>query len=125
MNYTLTTPCKNCPFLRTENYLTKGRVRELKQELLYNQGTFSCHKTNGYDNDGDAIETDKSQHCAGAMILLEKLGKPNQMMRISERLGMYDMRKLNMKANVFDTFEEMMKAQDNPKQLKEGGDERI
>lgn len=39
-------------------------------------------------------------HCAGALIFLEKRYRPNQLMRISERLGMYDRTKLDMKAKV-------------------------
>jgi hypothetical protein len=45
------------------------------------------------------------------MILLEKLGRPNQWMRIGERLGLYDPRQLKMDAPVFDTFEAMIEAQ--------------
>lgn len=44
--------------------------------------------------------TDKSVHCAGALIFNEKRHTPNQMMRICERLGFYDARKLDMKAGV-------------------------
>ena len=112
MNYDLTEPCPQCPF-RTdiEPFLRYERVIELKEALLYRQGTFSCHKTNTHDEDGEAIETDDSKHCAGAMILLEKLEKPNQMMRIAERLGMYDRHKLKMDAPVFDDFDEMADAQ--------------
>lgn len=55
--------------------------------------------------------TGDEQHCAGALILLEKLDRPSQMMRISERIGMYDRRKLDMDAPVFDTFRKMITAQ--------------
>jgi len=50
-------------------------------------------------------------HCAGALILLEKLEQPSQMMRIAERLRMYDARQLDMDAPVFESFEDMVKAQ--------------
>jgi hypothetical protein len=52
-------------------------------------------------------ETEKSQHCAGALILLEKLEQPTNSMRVAERLGMYDRRELDMDAPVFDSWEEM------------------
>lgn len=53
-----------------------------------------------------AIPGDKNeQHCAGAMIILERLERPNQMMRICERLGLYDRRKLKMDAPVFEDFD--------------------
>jgi len=57
-------------------------------------------------------ETEESQHCAGALILMEKMKRPSQMMRIVERLGMYDATKLQMDAPVFSSFEEMAEAQD-------------
>lgn len=107
MKYDLTSPCGNCPF-RTDIdfYLRPERVEEICDSLEQGQ-TFSCHKTN--DTDGEeTIETDSSQHCAGAMIMLEKMERPNQMMRICERLGMYDRKKLNMEAPVFDDTEEMI-----------------
>jgi hypothetical protein len=43
---------------------------------------------------------DKSPHCAGALIFLEKLDSPHQMMRICERIGYYDRTKLDMTAPV-------------------------
>lgn len=105
MKMDLRSPCADCPY-RTDKpgYLTKGRVRELKRALIDEQATFSCHKT-------DRGKGADPQHCAGALILLEKLGKPNQWMRIAERLGIYDHYKLNMDAPIFDSFEDMIKAQ--------------
>lgn len=112
MNFELTQPCEKCPF-RTDipPFLTKERICDLEQGLIGKQATFTCHMTNDYSEDGDGVETDKSQHCAGALILLEKLEAPNQMMRIAERLNYYNYKKLKMDSNVFDTFEEMEEAQ--------------
>ncbi len=114
MNFTLTRPCDNCPF-RTDipAYLTKGRVRDIESGLVRQQQTFACHKTTVASAGGDdeMVEGPNAQHCAGAMILLEGLDRPNQMMRIAERLGMYDRTKLDMKSPVFNTFKSMAKAQ--------------
>jgi len=111
MNFNLTKPCKDCPFRKdVDSYLRKARVSELERVLVREQGTFTCHKTNDY-SDEEVRETQKSEHCAGAMILLEKIGRPNQMMRIAERCRAYDHRKLDMEAPVFDSFAEMRKAQ--------------
>lgn len=117
MKYTMTAPCKSCPF-RTDvpGFLTKTRIREIHATLLQQQQTFACHNTVDYSGDADSDEdggsngnvTDESQHCAGAMILLERLGRPNQMMRICERLGMYDRTKLKMDAPVFDSCAAMV-----------------
>lgn len=114
MEYDLHDPCPKCPF-RTDRraYLTRRRVREIAQGL--NRGEFACHMTLDYTdaatNAGLPVETPKSQHCAGALILLEKVNRPSQMMRICERLGFYDHTKLNLKAPVFDTWKEMIDAQ--------------
>lgn len=116
--YSLTTPCDNCPF-RTDikPYLHPERVEEIRDALV--RGEFPCHKTVTYrDGDGEEAEdvrvaTDKEIHCAGALILQEKTGHVSQMMRIAERLGMYDHRKLDMDAPVFDSWEEMIEAQND------------
>lgn len=114
MNFNLTRPCDNCPF-RTDvrPYLKKARVKEIERCLVDAQGTFPCHKTTVDSEDGedDLMAGPKSEHCAGAMILLECLERPNQMMRIAERLRMYDFTKLDMRSPVFKTFTAMRKAQ--------------
>ena len=110
MDYTLTTPCGNCPF-RTdclEGWLGEARAEEIIQSIVDQQATFSCHKLNDFDDEGETVEGPKAQHCAGAMILLEKIERPNQMMRIAERLGMYDRTKLKMDAPVFDDESEFI-----------------
>jgi hypothetical protein len=70
-------------------------------------GEFGCHKACNLDEDSGSYEPhDKTPHCAGALIFLEKQGNPHQMMRICERLRgkdglpMYDASKLDMSANV-------------------------
>lgn len=105
MRYTLPRPCKNCPFRSDiKGYLTKARVREIIDAITRQQATFSCHKTNEHEETDEGwtetVETEKSQHCAGALIFLERLERPNQMMRICERIGLYDRRKLDMDSPV-------------------------
>jgi hypothetical protein len=91
--YGLTSPCAHCPFRKDiQAYLTEDRVREIEQSLVRSE--FPCHETtvDSEDEDGNSarIATRDSMHCAGALILLEKEGRSSQMMRIAERLGMYD-----------------------------------
>lgn len=109
--YRMTAPCPNCPF-RTDiqMYLTPDRVRELERGLI--RGEFHCHKTLDYDqaDDHHGPGEEHAAHCAGALILLEKMNMPSQMMRIAERFSMYDHRKLDMKAPVYDNFDEMYEA---------------
>lgn len=78
-------------------------IRRLEE---FASAEFACHKTCEQDDEGDYVARDGSPHCAGALIFLEKRGRPHQMMRICERLRgkdgkpMYDPTKLDMKASV-------------------------
>jgi hypothetical protein len=112
----LTTPCDNCPFRRdVKPYIRPERVLEIEHSL--ERAEFPCHKTTNREEDeeGNTSSSPSSGeiHCAGALILMEKEERSSQMMRIAERLGMYDPRKLNMAAPVYDSFEEMYEAHVN------------
>lgn len=99
MHYKLTTPCPDCPFLAA-NAAAYG-IDRLEE---FASGEFPCHKTAELvevdDGAAQYHATRSSQHCAGALIYLEKQQRPHQMMRIAERLGMYDARQLDMNAPV-------------------------
>jgi hypothetical protein len=109
MKTDLVRPCSKCPF-RSDipGYLTEGRAEEIASALL-SDASFSCHETNRYDEAGeDLVETADSQHCAGAMIWMEKQGRANQWMRWMERSGFYDARKLDMESPVFEDAEDFI-----------------
>ena len=96
MKYDLKRPCAECPFLRgspLNKTLPKSRLRG------FAKGQFPCHKTAELTEEGYE-KTPESQHCAGALIALEKIGASHQMMRICERLGFYDPTKLDMTSDV-------------------------
>lgn len=101
MNYTMTTPCDACPFLKKmQRGFTMRRLYEMASE-----GQFHCHKTgdcveNEEEGGREYVANENSVACAGALIFLEKRNQPSQMMRICERFGKYDRRKLDMKAKV-------------------------
>lgn len=107
MNYDLTTPCGLCPF-RNDS----GRLTVAAETLFdFSRGEFACHQTCTDEKDEDSFEIlqnadGSSQHCAGALIFLEKQNKSHQMMRICERLGRYDRTRLDMNAPVFASIEE-------------------
>lgn len=106
MNYTKYSPCDLCPFRNDDKrlYVPPERLMEMAS------GEFCCHKTavvNDDDEEGGYESTEKSQHCAGALILLEHMEQPHQMMRICERLGLYDRSKLKMDAPVFQSWDEV------------------
>jgi len=96
MNYKLTTPCKECPFLIGSGFTWQSLV-------AHSSGEFPCHKACNLSDEGVyESKGDRTPHCAGALIFLEKQDKPHQMMRICERLGMYDRTKLDMSAPVYE-----------------------
>ena len=98
MKYTMTSPCDQCPFLDNAQMRRTFSPQRLS---AFAQGDFPCHKTADDDNEeGEFCATEKSIACAGALIFNEKRGYANQMMRIAERLGMYDASRLNMDAKV-------------------------
>lgn len=92
-------PCSECPFkndiAHQRGWLGKRRAETLIKDLYERDRSFVCHKTIGLDYA-------KQQHCAGAMILLEREERANQIMRIGERTGFYDRNKLVMNGPVFD-----------------------
>lgn len=115
MDYDLTRPCEQCPFLKKNaGMFTRDRVQEIADGMLETQGAeFSCHKTIKWVN-GALVETGIEKHCAGALIFMEKHKRCHQMARIMERLRMYDARKLmsnkEVVATVCDSAREMMGA---------------
>lgn len=118
MKFTLRRPCAHCPFRSDiRPFLQRGRAAEIAEAITTRQQTFACHETTVPDEDEDGFgemrETPNSQHCAGAMILLEKIERPNQMMRIAERLRLYDRSRLAMDSPVFATARAFIEAQED------------
>lgn len=111
MKLTLVRPCAKCPF-RTDipGYLAADRMEEII-DALYSGATFTCHETTVEiedDEDGEMVDGPNAQHCAGALIFLEHQERPNQLMRISERLGFYNREKLEMDSPVPDCEYELI-----------------
>lgn len=107
--YSLPGPCANCPF-RSDRpfYLNPDRVDEIADALEAGQG-FTCHKTVDYTEDGPEVN-DRGRECGGAMATLEREGRPNQGMRIAERLGFYDPTRIDPDAPVYDSIDEWREA---------------
>lgn len=94
MHYKMKSPCSECPYLLDSGFTYQSLMEHAS-------GEFACHKACDLNEEGEfEAKSDKTPHCAGALIFLEKQNKPHQMMRIVERLGMYDHTQLNMGANV-------------------------
>lgn len=115
MHFDLHVPCSNCPFLKKGGIrLTRARVNEIAGNSLSPDGkTFPCHKTT-IDGVEGLVATASSRHCAGSLIFSEKHKNATQMVRIAERLGLYNARKLMSQKEVvdkvFDSVREMQKA---------------
>lgn len=110
-------PCDNCPFLKKGGIrLTHGRVKELVANLsnYSSGGEFTCHKTTVSQEDDEGgsemVDGPKPAFCGGALIFAGKQGWSNAMMRIAERLGIYDPRKHTLASGrlVFDSEKQML-----------------
>lgn len=110
--FKLRRPCGHCPF-RTDvpGYLRRSRAVEIAQGIA-SGSIFPCHETtaDAVDDDGNEIrvQVDTSQFCAGAVIAMEKMGQPNQALRMAERFGMYDQATMDMNAPVVSSFVEFV-----------------
>lgn len=108
--FKLKRPCKNCPFRSDiDKYLRPERVAEIA-ESLYDGAEFPCHETTehfeGEDGWEERLVTSTSAFCAGALITMEKEGFSNQMVRIGERLGLFNVEDLKMDSPVYDSLAE-------------------
>ena len=91
-------------------FLARDRAQEIA-DALHADASFHGHRTLDYNNE-DVTNTFK--HCAPALIVLEREERPNQMMRIGERLGFYDRTALVMDSPVPDTLDDLVAAHNNP-----------
>ncbi len=106
MKYDLLRPCPKCPF-RTDipGYLRHERAIEISQSLARG-AEFPCHQTTADDDEGGLEAGPNSQFCAGALLVMEHMEQPNQIVRFAERLGMYDAGRLDRSAPVARTLHE-------------------
>lgn len=121
MNYGLKKPCTKCPFRNdVRPYLRAERVEDI-HDVLRGGGTFACHSTVDYsreDEDGNHVETGGEHFCAGALILMEREFEShggcmaNQSVRFATRFVGFNPNLLDTDAPVFDSFDEMVEAQE-------------
>ena len=109
--FDLVRPCVNCPF-RTDVrfHFRRARAEEIVRAVIAGDLTFQCHKTVDYSADTLAVG-DRPQQCAGALILHEKLGRPNWRFRFAQGLGIYDPARLDMSAPVVSSVAEFIELQ--------------
>ncbi|WP_144472957.1 hypothetical protein [Bacillus pumilus] len=95
MRFDIKKPCVDCPFLedsRTFKTLSKNRLKGIIKDIR-DDSSFTCHKTL-------ELPSAEQQHCGGALIFLEREESPNQIMRIAERIGLYDHHSIDMNCEV-------------------------
>lgn len=109
--FDLIRPCRDCPFRKDATFAFRpSRAREIAETVVRDL-TFQCHKTVDYSGDDGGQPGDRPQQCAGALILHEKLGRPNWRYRFAHMLGLYDPSRLDMTAPVVDSVEEFVRLQ--------------
>lgn len=105
MKFGLVRPCEKCPF-RTDcsaGWLDH-RIMSLATDIFEGNKSFTCHETLN-----KAHKSHKnSHHCAGALIMIEKLKIPNSVIQIAERFKLYNPRNLDLNAPVFKTIGELI-----------------
>lgn len=103
--FDLKAPCVNCPFRIGQGELfglAPDRITEIVRAPA-----FQCHKTVDYDVEDDEAPGagNKPQQCAGLMAVLHREGRPNQIMRIAERLGALDPDQLDPRGEAYPSLE--------------------
>lgn len=96
-HFRLKRPCKNCPFRKTGGIeLEPGRLQGIVDDLVSNdQTTFQCHETvhgksgGEWNDEGRYEPSGQEAMCVGAMIYLEKRGRPTVAMRLGQLWGCY------------------------------------
>lgn len=111
--YRLIRPCLKCPFRSDVTpYIRPQRAVEIA-EALRRGSEFPCHETTvcvvDEQDEEHFVQGRGSQFCAGALITMEREGFANQMMRISERIGVYDRDGLDMDAPVSDSLNDWVR----------------
>lgn len=100
-------PCGKCPFRSdVPIYLRKDRRAGIVESILLNDEDFYCHQTTTYDEETEDMEVGRdSKICAGAIKMIEQSHGSTNMMRVLERIGMYDAAQIGRGAEVWDQDE--------------------
>lgn len=96
--FRLKRPCGGCPFTAGGVELEPGRLEGIVADLLADdQKIFHCHETvysdrlgGEFDDEGKYCPSHRESFCAGAMVVLERMGRPSVAQRLGRALGYYD-----------------------------------
>lgn len=103
--FDLVRPCNNCP-IRASFAPRFGLCRDRLEEMR-DAPAFQCHKTVDYSED-DPRPGNRPQQCAGMMALLHRIGKPNTIMQVAQRLIGFDAGKIES-TDIPATFEDLVR----------------
>jgi hypothetical protein len=110
--FALTRPCAKCPFRDGQGELFQLQRERLEE--IFEAPAFQCHNTVDYstsdDNDGEGKAGDRPQQCAGLMAVLNREGRPNQIMQVASRLGALDLDQLDPRNEAYASIAEVLVA---------------
>lgn len=111
MLFDIKKPCGGCPFLKENNLrLSKKKKQKFVNDIVKKEYAFVCHRsTKDYSG-----KSGKENHCAGALIIMEKNQINTRVLRIAIALGGYDPALLKMDSPVFDNFNDFIEAHNVP-----------
>ncbi len=106
--FRLKRPCGGCPFTAGGVELEPGRLEGIVSVLLADDHqVFHCHETvysdrlgGTFDDEGRYAPSHRESFCAGAMVALEKLGRPSVAQRVGAAVGVYDRQVLMSSAHL-------------------------
>lgn len=114
-NMTKTEPCDTCPFRTDRDCHLNPTIASDIAKSLRDGNSQPCWETvEDWDENGVPVYSEQEQHCAGALIVLERSYLRTQWMKWSEKLGRYSKARLDMEAPTYRTlyeFETAMKDQ--------------
>lgn len=98
MNFTITTPCPDCPFTRDclRGWLGEKRMRQIMESLSDDHQLFPCHLTTRRAKENWSA-------CAGALIFQERHNSRAVTTRIAMAFKSFDPRQLRGRGRVFRT----------------------
>jgi hypothetical protein len=112
LGWKLRSPCAECPF-KTTTPFHEGVAADLPATLtamMEERFAHTCHRTDPRsDYKGAKRYRGQVQHCAGALIMMERSGRVSLPMADAIASGALDPNKLDMKAPVY-TIREMIDA---------------
>jgi hypothetical protein len=107
LRFDLRSPCADCPF-RNDLPINEGTVGTFAENIwsiIRGEFVHSCHKTDPRSDYEPAKDyRGPIQHCAGAMVMMEKSEEPSNFMLWAEAQGKMKRKRLNLGAPVDDIY---------------------